>query len=193
MSLRRLLLTLPVCLGLVACATIPLGSIVPLARIDLMTTDLTKLRAALRLPRPLRPQPGGVAMDVVLKADGVPDQTASLTLTETTDPADLARLPPLGNGQQRTYVYRLAPAEIARFDALRKTLAGYRAAHLSSSLGFGIATREFCTETPLEAGPVPTSSFLLTSETGTFVTLIDGLNLRDDPKLAAAFASLAAC
>lgn len=187
--LRHLLLLLALA-PLAACATVPLGSIVPLARIDVMTTDLSTLRAALRLPAGLRPQPSGVQMDVTLTAADQSTKVVAFVLVESREPAELASLPA---GGDPAYVYRLAPDDIARFDALRKDMAVQQAAHRQGSLSIGIATREFCTTAPLPAGPVRTSSYLLTSENAGFVTLLEGFDLRGDPKLAGAFDTLAPC
>lgn len=179
--------------SLVACASVPLGSILPLARIDLMTTDLEALRAALRLPASLRPRPAGVEMDVVLTVTGQPTETIVLALVETHEPADLASLPAPGPGGAATYVYRLAPDDVGRFDAIRKRLAAERAAHRGGSFGIGIATREFCSTGPVPAGSLPASTYLLTSENAGYVTLLEGFDLRGDPKLTEAFATLAPC
>ena len=176
---------------LCGCAAMPIGSIVPLARIDFMTTDLEKLRVAVQLPAMMRPGPNGVKMDVTLTADNGPAEITSLDLLETTEPADLAGLPdPRRPG---TRVYRLAPADVERFDAIRAKLAELKAAHRSGSLGIGIATREFCVTSPLPAGPLPHSSYLETSETGTYVTLLEGFDMRSDPKIADALAQVPTC
>ncbi|MBI4923973.1 MAG: hypothetical protein HY834_19745 [Devosia nanyangense] len=194
MSLFRCMLILALLtLPLGACASVPLGSLIPLTRIDLMTTNLDALRAALRLPTSLRPRPAGVQMDVILVLEGQPAETVALALVETGEPADLATLPAPGPGGSLTYVYRLAPADIGRFDAIRKALAAHQAAHHSGSLSIGIATREFCSTGPVPAGPVPASTYLLTSENAGFVTLLEGFDLRGDPKLAGAFTTLSPC
>jgi hypothetical protein len=66
--LRALLLS--VTLGLFGCASVPLGSVVPLLRLDLATTRIEALRVAVRLPEAVRPRPGGVVLDVVLNRQG---------------------------------------------------------------------------------------------------------------------------
>jgi hypothetical protein len=185
-----LLAVVPLSLLLAACAVMPIGSLLPLARIDLMTTDLDRMRVALRLPPSLRPRPTGVQMDVVLRVNGQPDQTTSLVLVETRDPADLAGLPSAGAG---VYVYRLTPEGVAGFTAIRKALADLQAARRQGSLGLGIATREFCALATVPAGPMRSSSYLMTSENSGYVTLLEGFDLRSDPKLADAFAMLQPC
>lgn len=181
---------IPLFLLLAGCAVMPVGSLLPLARINLVTTDLDRLRVALRLPPSLRPQPDGVQMDVLLRVEGQADQTTSLGLVETREPADLVGLPSAGAG---VYVYRLSADGVAGFDAIRKALADHQAARRQGSLSIGIATREFCALAKVPEGPMLSSSYLLTSENAGYVTLLDGFDLRGDPKLAGAFAMLQPC
>jgi hypothetical protein len=175
------------------CSSIPVGSILPLARIDLMTTDLERLRAALRLPRALRPSAAGVSMDVVLKLDGLPGETTSFSLVPASTPADLETLPAGARADGTTYVYRLAGPDIVRFDALRRKVAAERSGGRGGSLGLGIAAREFCGAGPLPAGPLPLSTYLRTSENAGYVIMLEGFDLRGDATLESALTHLEPC
>ena len=91
---------------LAGCSSVPLSSLVQLTRINAETTDLAALRVAVRLPSALKPRPGGVNMDVLLKVTGEPDQKTTLFLAETHDAGDLSGL----SGAAQT-----APGRKARF------------------------------------------------------------------------------
>src|SRR5215470_5637583 len=107
---------------LAGCSSIPLPSLVQLIRINAETTDLAELRVAVRLPDALKPRPGGVNMDVLVKASGAPDQKTTLQLTETRDPADLSGLSGAVRPGFSIYAYRLAPSDIERLVLMRAAL-----------------------------------------------------------------------
>lgn len=170
-----------------ACASVPIGSLVQLARIDVMTTDLAQLRAAMWLPAELNPLPGAARLAVTVKRDGQPDETLDLALVASADPADAAAFPP-SNGHY--LVYRLTPDDMARLDAVRRSIMTGK---VPGSLSVAVGVREFCRTGAIPAGPLYASSYLRTSEIGAFVPLLERFDLRSDPRLAAAFDQVAPC
>jgi len=86
-----------------------------------------------------------------------------------------------------SHVYLLSPDEVARFDALRSDVV---ARH--GSIGFGIATKEFCVAGKLPAGPLPVVTYLMTSETGRYV-VISRLDLRQYGRMRSALTALTPC
>jgi len=189
--LRALLLS--VTLGLFGCASVPLGSVVPLLRLDLATTRIEALRVAVRLPEAVRPRPGGVVLDVVLNRQGLPELKQAYLLVETEGAADLAGLV----GQQRPgfrlTAYRLGAEDLERFRAVQVALAEARASGQSGGLGFGIATREFCRTGEAAPGRIPASTYLMTAESNGWLTVSEDFDLMGEPKVAAELANLAAC
>lgn len=77
-----------------------------------------------------------------------------------------------------TYAYRLSDEDLGRFDALRRSALQLHAEGRNVSLGFGIATKEFCRVAALPPGPLPATSYLMTSETGRYVILTEDADLR---------------
>lgn len=189
--LRALLLSLT--LGLVGCASVPLGSVVPLLRLDLATTRIEALRVAVRLPEAVRPRAGGVVLDVVLTRQGLPELKQGYLLVETEGAADLAGLV----GQQRPgfrlTAYRLGAEDLERFRAVQDALAEARVRGQSGSLGFGIATREFCRTGSGTPGRIPASTYLMTAESNGWLTVSEDFDLMGEPTVAAALADLAPC
>lgn len=190
MSLRRLAAGALLALALTGCAVVPLGSVLPLTRIDLETTDLMRLRAAFVLPEGLVTRPGGVTMDVTTAIAGK-SETTGLVLVPVEGEQGRPGLP-APRGGYRLSTFRLADADISRFDALRRAVMSAKRAGQPASLGMGIATREFCT-----TGPLPERllswSYLATSETGGYVALTEGLDLRAQKETATALADLQPC
>jgi len=178
---------------LAGCGSVPLPSLVQLSRVNAQTTDLAALRVAVRLPDAIKPRPGGVNMDVVVKVSGEPDQKATFLLTETRDAADLSGLAAAARPGFSTHAYRLAPSEIERLALIRAALSRKRQEGRGGSLGIGIATREFCLVGPLPSGPLLSTTYLSTSETRSYVVLTDDLDLRHEPRIAAGLSKLAPC
>lgn len=193
MKLIHCLQALALAVLLAGCSSVPLRSLIQLSRIDAKTTDLGMLRVAVRLPDAIKPRPGGVNMQVVTTVSGEPDQKTTFLLTETSDSVDLSGLAEVARPGSSTYAYRLAPGEIERLASLRAALVKKRQEGKSSSLGIGIATREFCLVGPLPSGPLLSTTYLSTSETRSYVVLTNDLDLRKEPMVAAELARLRPC
>lgn len=176
-------------LGLAACGSVPLTSIPALSRIDFRTTDFTALRAGLRLPDALRPQPGGVELEVTLRVDGSPDETSVFPLVEL--PA--GSLPDGGQPAKTDFIYRLSDQDTRRFDAIREKTNVARRQNKRGSVDLSIAPKQFCLLRPLPDGPLPATSYIQTSETKRFVVLTRDLDLRSEAQTAASLPNLSAC
>jgi hypothetical protein len=163
-----------------------------LSQIDPGTTDLSAIRIALVLPRGLRPRANGVALDVVIQQDSTAASKTSFKLVPVDIAADAVK-PPAPVQGDALFAYRLAPDEVVRFQALRAGLLRSNSHGGHGSLSMGIATREFCSEGAVPAGPVLSSSYLMTSETGSYVAVTSGFDLRSDETITAALARLSPC
>ena len=178
---------------LAGCSSLPVGSILPLSRIDIESTALPELRVAVRLPTGLRPQRDGVTLDAVLRIDGQPERRTSFLLVETHGAGDTAGLAREQRPGFTIFAYKLSAEDTGRFDALRQEPAKARGAGRTGSLGFGVATRQFCLVDQPLAGPLLTSTYIWTSETGRYVVASDGLDLRNQPDIASDLGTLTRC
>src|SRR5262249_12088891 len=122
---------------LAGCSSVPLSSLVQLIRVNAETSDLAALRVAVRLPSALKPRPGGVNMDVLLKVTGESDQKTTLFLAETHDASDLSGLSGAARPGFSIYAYRLAPSDIQRLILMRAALLKHRQDGKRRSLGVG--------------------------------------------------------
>ncbi len=188
MPFHRLLpLAAAILLALAGCATVPLGSLIQLSRVDVMTTDLEQLRAALWLPAELHPLPDAARLTVMVQRKGQPDETLDLALVANPQPAASGAFPP-SNGHYM--VYRLGAEDRARLDAVRRDIL---ARQQPGSMTLAVGIREFCRTGTIPAGPLYASSYVSTSEMGAFVPLLERFDLRSDPRLAAAFDHVPPC
>jgi hypothetical protein len=101
---------------------------------------------------------------------GEPDQKTTFLLTETRDAADLSGLSGAARPGFSIYVYRVAPSDVERFVLMRAALFKKRQDSKRVSLGIGIATKEFCLVGTLPSGPLLSTTYLLTSETRSYVS-----------------------
>src|SRR5204862_4868523 len=87
----RLLLSACVTLALTGCGHMPVTSMVKLARVDFETSDPAQLRAAIKLPRSLRPLPNGVRLRIAVRVGRAPEEAREFVLRELLSPGELAR------------------------------------------------------------------------------------------------------
>lgn len=182
-----LLMSAAVCMT--ACSTVPLSSIPALSRIDFRMTDFAVLRAGLRLPEALRPQPEGVELDVILRMDGTADDKTVFKLVDVS----AVPLPDGGQVGKKDYVYRLSDQDAVRFDAIRARTTIARQQGKRCSVVLSISPRQFCLLLQLPEGPVLATTYLLTSETKRFVALTRDVDLRLEPQTASALQNLKNC
>lgn len=158
MSLVRLVVGLPVRLGrawlaallvgvLAGCGSVPLASLWKLRALQLEDLDPGALRAALVAPASLRLNPSSITLDVTVARELPPvnGQTTWETLEEKLPLEEMrgaAELSPLageaGPGLQ-LHVWRIAPASLARLQALRSRALGWKGSEGKRRLGLGLA------------------------------------------------------
>jgi hypothetical protein len=88
----------------------PVTSMVKLARVDFETSDPAQLRAAIKLPRTLRPQPNGVALRIAVQVGRAPEEARDFMLRELPEPAELTREAGAGS---HIFAYRIDDADLA--------------------------------------------------------------------------------
>lgn len=187
------ILILGLAIVLAGCTSVPLMSFVALSRIDFATTDLEAMRVAIRLPEAIQPRPGGVKMDAVKKLGVGLEEKTTFLLVPARDSGDRMSSVNTEKPGFATHIYRLSDADLKRFEALRADLVRSKQDGKRGSLGLGIATTEFCRVRPVPEGPLPATTYLLTSETARYVVVTDDYDLRKDESLARDLAILEAC
>ncbi len=170
---RSMLLTLLVLLGLCACSHVPVTSLLKLSQIDLSTTDPAQLRVAVKLPQALRPLPRSMVLRVTARRKEGPDLVEGFALREV---SALAEGPPLQAEAEpgtRIAVYGIDPAELPHVAAFRAQ------ASAQGAKGGGLALEpQACRTGALPSGPLLISTYLRTVETGGYIPLTSGIDLR---------------
>lgn len=159
------------------CSSMPVSSMVKLARTDFAAADPAALRIAVRLPEGLRPRPKGVKLRIAIAvADTKQEQT--LVLTELDDPAELLSLSGELTRSYAIYAFRIDPADLPRIAAMREQMAAHQARGARGSLSLGVGA-EACRTGPLPADPLLTT-YLKTERGGDFIPLVRDVDVRKE-------------
>ena len=145
-----------------------------------VSTMWALLRAAIRIPDSLEPQPGGVRLEAGWWRDGREDDkhTAKFVLQETTAPADVAPLAGERRAGTRLLVFRVNPADIPKIHALQAEARAEKLKNPGNTKGtLGIGA-DACRRGDLPDGPLPMTTFLRTDATRGYLTLLKDVDLR---------------
>ena len=161
-------------LTLASCGHMPVTSMVKLARVDFETSDPAQLRAAIKLPRSLRPRPNGVSLRIAVRVGRAPEEAREFVLRELPAPSELARE---AGADGQVFAYRIDEADLPRFLAFRAELIAKKGSGQGGSISISVQPQA-CKTAELPDGPVLLTSYLRTAETGTYVTLARDVDLR---------------
>ena len=175
-----------------ACGHVPLSSLPKLSRIDMRSTTLADLRAAIGLPSDIRPLPGGVTMTIVINPRDGGRHERKVVLEEVRDATELAALPVMASTGRRLTVFRLSPADATKLSVFREELL-VGASNSGNRGSLALSADEACRTGELGDKPILMTTHLKTSETQDYVVVARDLDLREavraaDPKIDLAVA-----
>jgi hypothetical protein len=177
-SFRRGLLAAASALLLAAlsgCTTMPVTSMVKLARTDFTTVDPAALRIAVKLPMGLRPRREGVRLRVAATVADL-KQEQSFVLADLDDAGELLSLAGEVTADVSIYAFRLDPADVPRLVAMRQEMLARKASGAKGSLTLSVAA-DACRTGPLPATTLLTT-YLRTEAAGDFFPLARDVDLR---------------
>ncbi|KPF95790.1 hypothetical protein IP86_18060 [Rhodopseudomonas sp. AAP120] len=167
--------------ALTACSSVPVTSMVKLARTDLSATDPAALRIAVRLPQGLRPRRVTLRVTIAVGAD---KREQAFVLADLDDAGELLSLAGEVTNDTMIYAFRIAPADVPRLLAVRDEMAAHKAKGERGSLTIDVGA-EACRLGALPAKTLITT-YLKTEHAGDFFPLTRDVDLRKDvPKEAA--------
>jgi hypothetical protein len=176
-------------LAMAGCSHMPVTSMVKLARVDFETSDPAQLRAAIKLPRSLRPQPNGVTLRIAVQVGRAPEEARDFMLRELPEPAELSREAGAGS---RIFVYRIDDADLARLAAFRNELIAKKSSGQRGSISISVRPQA-CKAGELPDGPIYFTTYLRTAETRDYVALTRDVDLRSIVLNAAVVAEIPRC
>lgn len=163
-----------VTLALAGCGHTPVTSMVKLARVDFETSDPAQLRAAIKLPKSLRPRPNGMSLRVAVRVGRAPEEARDFALRELPAPPELVRE---ADADSQVFAYRIDDADLPRLAAFRSELIAKKSSGQGGSISISVQPQA-CKTAELAEGPVYLTSYLRTAETGAYVTLARDVDLR---------------
>jgi hypothetical protein len=179
MRARRLAAIALVAWILAGCGHMPVTSMVKLARVDFAATEPAALRAAVKLPRAIRPRPQGVTLRIGVRLASGHEEAQHFLLREASDAGEMAALKDEIDADTHVFAFRLEPAEAQRLAAFRDGLKRKQAERGGSGGALTIAIRpDACRTGALPAGPVRATTYLRTAEMDGYVPLARDVDLR---------------
>jgi hypothetical protein len=161
------------------CGHMPVMSMVKLARVEFDKTDPALLRAAVKIPKVLRPMAQGVALRISVGLRSGERETHDFLLSEISDPAELYALRPEVDAGSQIYAYRLSAAEVERLGLFRAGLLKRQQAGGGRGGSLTIEIKpDVCRTGTIAPGPVLTTTYLRTGESGGYVPLARNVDLR---------------
>ena len=176
-------------LAMAGCSHMPVTSMVKLARVDFETSDPAQLRAAIKLPRTLRPQPKGVALRIAVQVGRAPEEARDFMLRELPEPAELTREAGAGS---HIFAYRIDDPDLARLAAFRAELIAKKSSGQKGSISISVRPQA-CKVGELPDGSITFSTYLRTAETKDYVALARDVDLRSIVPNAAVVAEIPRC
>lgn len=186
--IHGLLRILPI-LAIAGCSHMPVTSMVKLARVDFETSDPVQLRAAIKLPRTLRPRPNGVALRIAVQVGRAPEEARDFMLRELPEPAELTRE---AGTDSHIFAYRIDEADLARLAAFRTELIAKKSSGQKGSISISVRPQA-CKAGELPDGPITFTTYLKTAETRDYVALARDVDLRSIVPNAAVVAEIPRC
>jgi hypothetical protein len=176
-------------LAMAGCSHMPVTSMVKLARVDFETSDPVQLRAAIKLPRTLRPRPNGVALRIAVQVRRAPEEARDFVLREIPEPAELTREAGAGS---HVFAYRIDDSDLARLAAFRAELIAKKSSGQRGSISISVRPQA-CKAGELPDGPIYFTTYLRTAETKDYVALARDVDLRSIVPNAAVVAEIPRC
>ncbi|UPK00302.1 hypothetical protein IVB05_21260 [Bradyrhizobium sp. 170] len=176
-------------LAMSGCSHMPVTSMVKLARVDFETSDPAQLRAAIKLPRTLRPQRNGVVLRIAVQVGRAPEEAHDFMLRELPEPAELTRE---AGADSHIFAYRIDDADLARLAAFRAELIAKKSSGQKGSISISVRPQA-CKAGELPDGPIHFASYLRTAETKDYVALARDVDLRSIVPNVAVVADIPRC
>jgi len=161
-------------LVLAGCGHMPVTSMIKLAGIDFQSTDLDRLRIAVKLPRALKARAAGTVLRVTVRLANGTEESRDFSLRDVNEADALASEAEQGN---RIFTFAIAVRDVAQLHMFRAALIQKQKGGSGGAITIAVRP-DACHIEPLPSGPVVFSTYLKTAETDGYVPLARDVDLR---------------
>ncbi|MBL8590334.1 MAG: hypothetical protein JNK46_17500 [Methylobacteriaceae bacterium] len=167
------------------CGHVPLTTMARLSGFDPGEVDPAQLRVAIRAPDWMEPRSGEAMLKFTLgRRSGAAVREERFALEPAESPQETARLAAHRRAGERVWPWRVTAADVTRIRALQEEARRLRATDPSlDRLTFGAAI-EACRRGEAPSGPIRTTTFLQPDAATGYLTLLDGVDLRETARKA---------
>lgn len=176
----RRLLALSLATVLAGCGHVPVSTMYKLWSFDVLSADPSAIRAAVRYPESLMPQPGGAKLTVTIAgANGAAPDVRAFVLEETTQGSELTEVSVHNRAGYPIRVYHLSELDAVKVQALLKDMreAKQNSEKRSGSIGVSI---DACRVKDLPNKAILTSTYLKLDTEGGYMTVLEDIDLRKE-------------
>jgi hypothetical protein len=179
-QVARRLLGFSVVTVLAGCSHIPVSTMYKLWSFDVLAADPSAIRAAVRYPESLMPQPGGAKLTVTITGPkgGAPDVRA-FVLEETTQGSELTEVSVYNRAGYPIRVYRLSDKDAVNVRQLLKELSEAKQNSEKRSGNIGVSI-DACHQRELPKKAILTSTYLKLDSEGGYMTVLEDVDLRKE-------------
>lgn len=168
-----------IALALAACSHVPAKTMWQLRNFDPMTTDPTRLRAAVAMPKEALPTNGGAKLVMTqARKNGTDVETLEIPLEEVSLASETGLAAVKARKGLEIRAFRIPPSEVPRLIEARRRAAERATAEPGAFQGTLSVGIDGCRQ---EGAPIPkefhVSTWMKTAETGEYVTLLDDVDL----------------
>ncbi len=159
---------------LAGCGHMPVSSMIRLAGIDFQSTDLDRLRVAIKLPRALKARAETTVLRVTVRLADGRQESRDFSLREV-DESDA--LSSEAEQDSRIFTFAIAMRDISELRSFRAGLIEKQKGRSGGAITIAVQP-DACRSEPLSSGPVMFSTYLKTAETNGYVPLARDVDLR---------------
>ncbi|MCB1435718.1 MAG: hypothetical protein KDJ46_00955, partial [Rhodobiaceae bacterium] len=166
-------------MALTGCSHLPPASAYRLSGFDIRTADLSRLHAAVRLPRPLSLGKNGARLEFGIKIDGEMEEARHIfVLEQIDDEAQRAALAGEEAPDAHIFVFRFPPADLGDIARSREEIGRLKARHGDRAHGFLSIGTDACLNGPLPPGALLVTTYLRPDPQTGYVVIARDLDMR---------------
>ncbi len=165
---------------LIGCAHVPVGSLLKLRQLDVLTVDPGAIKVAIAMPDEIRIVEGGAVLHFGVKESTAGEaRSESFTLEQETLSTGPSFIPGAAGISGHITEFRISETDISRIRALQTDIAGRKARYPNDLEGFISVDAKGCLQTADLPDKLPMTTWLKTDNEQAFFVLTKDVDLTE--------------